>query len=184
MCVFHFRLIAARRLPRCVAGVCSNRVPKEFAMSTALASQPTRATSIARDPIAALRREMDDLVARFWDGNQEGWFSQAFVPSADLSETENAYEIRMDIPGMEAKDINVQVQGNVVTLSGDRKEEKEEKGKTYHKIERRVGGFSRMITLPSGVNEDEVAADYNQGVLTVKLPKREEAKSKKVNVKG
>jgi HSP20 family protein len=69
-------------------------------------------------------------------------------------------------------------------LSGQRKEEKEEKGKTYHRLERRTGSFSRMLTLPCEVNADEVAAEYAQGVLTVKLPKCEEAKSKKVAVKG
>jgi HSP20 family protein len=101
-----------------------------------------------------------------------------------LSESDNAFEIRVDIPGMEAKDIDVQVHGNTVTLSGQRKEEKEEKGKTFHRIERRSGSFSRTLTLPCAVNEDEVAADYTQGVLNVKLPKCEEAQSKRIAVKG
>jgi HSP20 family protein len=153
-------------------------------MSTAVAKRSARAPSIVRDPLMALRNEFDELINRFWDGSQENWFSKEFFPSADLTETENAYEIRMDIPGMQAKDINVQVQGNVVTLSGERKEEKEEKGKTCHRIERHTGSFSRMMTLPSNVNEDEVAAEYTQGVLTVKLPKREDAKAKQVSVKG
>lgn len=153
-------------------------------MSTAVAKRSTRAPSIVRDPLLALRNEFDELISRFWDGNQETLFSKEFLPSADLTETENAYEIRMDIPGMQAKDINVQVQGNVVTLSGERKEEKEEKGKTCHRIERHTGSFSRMMTLPSNVNEEEVAAEYTQGVLTVKLPKREDAKAKQVSVKG
>jgi HSP20 family protein len=127
---------------------------------------------------------MDDLMARFWDGEEQGWFASPFVPAADLIEGDNAYEIRLDIPGFEAKDIDVQVHGNSVTLSGQRKEEKEEKGKTYHRLERRSGSFSRTITLPCKVAEDEVAAEYIQGVLTVKLPKCEEAQSKKINVKG
>jgi HSP20 family protein len=139
----------------------------------------------SRNPLSLLRQEMDDLVARFWDGEAEkSWFATTFAPSLDLVEADNAYEIRMDIPGIEAKDIDVQVHGNAVTISGQRKEEKEEKGKTYHRVERRCGSFSRTLTLPCKVNEGEVAADYTQGVLTVKLPKCEESKATKVSVKG
>lgn len=90
----------------------------------------------------------------------------------------------MDIPGMESKDFDVKVQGNLVTVSGERKEEKEEKGKTFHRVERRTGKFSRSFTLPCSVNQDEVAADYTQGVLTLKLPKCETEKCRKVAVKG
>jgi len=128
---------------------------------------------------------MDDLISRFWDGDQEtGWLAGTFAPSVDLVESENAFEITMDIPGLEAKDIDVQVHGSTVTLSGQRKEEKEEKGKTYHRIERRRGSFSRTVSLPCHVNEDEVAAEYSKGVLIVKLPKCEEEVAKKVAVKG
>lgn len=139
----------------------------------------------SRNPLMLLRQEMDDMIARFWDGEQErSWFAGTFAPSADLVEEDNAFEIRMDIPGMEAKDIEVQAYRNVVTVSGQRKDEKEEKGKTYHRVERRTGNFARTITLPCNVNEDEIAAEYNNGVLMLKLPKCEEARSKKVTVKG
>jgi len=155
-------------------------------MSPTLTKPRSQASAIAtRSPLTLLRQEMDDLLARFWDGDAENnWFASTFAPPVDLAESDNAFEIRMDIPGMEAKDINVQVHGNTVTLSGQRKEEKEEKAKTYHRVERRSGSFSRTLSLPGNVNEDEVAADYIKGVLTVKLPKCEEAKTKKVNVKG
>jgi HSP20 family protein len=85
---------------------------------------------------------------------------------------------------MNAADIYVSVRGNQLTISGHRKEEKEEKGKTLHRVERKSGKFSRTITLPASVNETEVAAEYNQGVLTVTLPKCEEAETKKISVKG
>ena len=90
----------------------------------------------------------------------------------------------MDIPGMEAKDIDIQVNANVLTVSGERKEEREEKGKTYHRVERRVGAFSRSVTLPCPVKEDAVDAQYKNGILTIKLPKTEEAKARKITVKG
>jgi HSP20 family protein len=89
----------------------------------------------------------------------------------------------MDIPGMETKDIDIQVNGNLLTISGERKEEREEKGTTFHRVERRVGSFSRTVTLPCPVKEDAVDAQYKNGTLTVKLPKTEETKSKKITVK-
>jgi HSP20 family protein len=72
----------------------------------------------------------------------------------------------------------------MLTVAGERKEEKEEKGKTFHRVERLYGNFSRSVTLPCSVNEEEVAAEYKDGVLTIKLPKAEEAKAHKIKVKG
>jgi HSP20 family protein len=155
-------------------------------MPTNLATRPARSqvSALVRDPLGLFRDEMDDLMSRFWSGKQDGWLSGVFAPSLDVTESDNSFEIRVDIPGMESKDIDVQVHGNLVTISGERKEEKEEKGKTFHRVERRTGKFSRSMTLPCAINEDEVAADYAKGILTVKLPKCEEAKCKKVTVKG
>jgi HSP20 family protein len=155
-------------------------------MASNLASRPPRSqvSALVRNPLGVFRDEMDDLVSRMWSGTQDGWLAGNFAPSVDLTETDNAYEVRMDIPGMESKDIDVQVHGNLVTVSGERKEEKEEKGKTFHRVERRTGKFSRSFSLPCAVNEDEVAADYTKGVLSLKLPKCEEAKCKKIAVKG
>jgi HSP20 family protein len=101
-----------------------------------------------------------------------------------MTESDVALEIRMDVPGIKAKDIDIQLNGNIITISGQREEEKEEKGKTYHRIERRSGSFSRTLTLPCSVSQDEVVADYRDGVLTVTLPKSEESKAHKVKVKG
>jgi len=156
-------------------------------MSTKLTpSRGSSGTSLTngRNPFSLLRQEMDDLMTRFWGGEQEGWFGGMLAPAADLVEGDNAFEIRMDAPGFETKDIDIQVQGNTVTLSGNKKEEKEEKGKTFHRVERRSGSFSRTFTLPCNVNEDEVAAEYTQGVLTVKLPKCDTTQKKKITVKG
>jgi HSP20 family protein len=155
-------------------------------MTTTLTPSKPRVKNEAprRDALSVIREEMDDLLSRIWNGTEDGWFSGVFAPAADLAETDNAYQVRIDIPGMNAGDIDVQVHGNLVTISGQRKEEKEEKGKTFHRIERRTGKFSRSLTLPCNVNENEAAADYTQGVLTVVLPKCEEAKTKKVSVKG
>ena len=154
-------------------------------MAATLTSRPSRQLSSqsARQGFAALRQEMEDLLTRMWGDHEGSWWSGDFSPSLDLAETDNAFEIRVDVPGMESKDIDVEVNGNIVTIRGDRKEEKEEKGKNFRRVERRHGTFSRSLTLPSNVNEDEVAAAYTNGVLTVTLPKREDSTPKKVSVK-
>jgi HSP20 family protein len=145
----------------------------------------SRAPSLwGHDPFAALRAEMNDLRARFFGSGEEEWMTGTMAPALDLSETDTAIDVRMDVPGVTAKDIDIQVNGNLLTVSGERKEEKEEKGKTFHRIERSYGNFSRSVTLPCPVLENEVAAEYHDGVLTIKLPKKEEAKTHKVKVKG
>ena len=136
-----------------------------------------------REPFRSLREEMQDLAGRFWGEEGDGWLLGG-APSLDLSETDNSVQVTMDLPGVKASEIDVQVNGNILTVSGERKEEKEEKGRTYHRLERRVGSFSRSVTLPCAVQEGETAAECREGVLTITLPKSEEAKTHKIKVKG
>ena len=154
-------------------------------MSTAVAKSEPRSVGawFRREPLGSLREEMEELVSRAFGEDVALWPSERIIPSLDLAETDRMVEVRMDIPGMEAKDIDIQVNGNLLTISGERKEEREEKGKTYHRIERRVGSFSRTVTLPCPVKEDAVDAQYKNGIPTVKLPRTEEAKSKRITVK-
>jgi HSP20 family protein len=90
----------------------------------------------------------------------------------------------MDLPGIDSKEIDVQVSGNQLTIAGERKEEKVTKNELAHRIERRVGCFSRSFTLPCAVQEDKIEANYQNGVLQITLPKTEEAKSRRIPVKG
>lgn len=140
------------------------------------------------DPFTAMRMEMNDWLSNIWGGNGNGegvaLFRGGVAPALDVAEKDNSFEIRMDIPGVDSKDLDVEVHGNTVTISGSRKEEKEEKGKTFHRVERSSGCFSRTVTLPCGVSEKEVAAEYTNGVLSVVLPKSEEARPKKVAIKA
>lgn len=154
-------------------------------MTTAVAKREPRSvrTWFRRGPLENLREEMEELVSRAFGEDTKLWPSERIIPSLDLAETDGAVEVRMDIPGMEAKDIDIQVNGNLLTVSGERKEEREEKGKTYHRVERRVGSFSRTVTLSCPVKEDAIDAQYKNGTLTVKLPKTDEAKSRKITVK-
>jgi HSP20 family protein len=115
------------------------------------------------------------------NGNGNG--IAAMTPSIDLSETDDALQIRMDVPGLKAEEINIEVSGNTIRVSGEHKEQTEEKGKTFHRIERHTGAFSRSLTLPVAVKENLVTAETADGVLTVTLPKVEAAKTQKVAVK-
>lgn len=155
-------------------------------MATTTLSRAQSAVPSVRitDPFTAMRQEMNDWLANIWGSNGAGAFAVTFAPALDIAEKDNCFELRMDIPGIETKDLDVQVQGNTVTISGSRKEEKEEKGKTFHRTERSSGSFSRTVTLPCNVTEKEVAAEYTNGVLSVVLPKSEDARPKKVSIKG
>lgn len=135
------------------------------------------------DPIQALRQELNDVLGRF--GPDTGWFNGDKLPAMDLSETDGGFEIKLDAPGFKPEEIHVEVRGDLVQIHGEHKGElKEDKGKTYHRIERRSGSFSRSLTLPCHVNEHKITADYKEGVLTVHLPKVEGAKTHKIKVQG
>jgi HSP20 family protein len=137
-----------------------------------------------RDPFQVLQQEMDDLITRFSDDWGGDWLARPFAPLADVSETGDALQVRMDVPGIPGKDIEIEVTGNTLRVKGDRKEEHEEKGKTWHRLERRHGSFERSVTLPCAVREDKVEASCEEGVLTIRLPKTETAKTHKIAVKG
>ncbi len=134
-----------------------------------------------RDPFALLRGDADNLFGR-WFGNGESW--TAAVPAIDLSENETNLLLRMDIPGVQAKDIEIQLTGNLLTISGEQKDEREEKGKTWHRLERRCGRFSRSIQLPCAVEDPSIDAQFKDGVLTITMPKTKEARAQKIKVKG
>lgn len=153
-------------------------------MATTMTSQKSPSMISNRDSFSLLRKEMDDLIANFWGPNPSIWLTGNLSPAVDLSEQENAFIMKVDIPGLDSKDLNVQVHGSTVSVSGQRQEEKETKDKTFYRMERRQGSFSRSVNLPCNINEEEVAAEYLNGVLTLTLPKAESSKAKKIAVKG
>lgn len=105
-----------------------------------------------------------------------------FVPPVDVYEDENSIQVRLEVPGIEEKDIDIRLENNVLTVRGERKFEKEEKEENFHRIERRYGSFTRSFTLPATVNSEDVQADYEKGVLNIRLAKRAEAKPKQIKV--
>ena len=108
--------------------------------------------------------------------------SGTFVPAVDVYEDEHAITLKLEVPGIEEKDIDVQLENNTLTVRGERKFEKEEKEENFHRIERRYGAFARSFTLPNTVDAGKVAASYDSGILKIRLAKRAEAKPKQIKV--
>ena len=106
-----------------------------------------------------------------------------WAPLVDIAEDDKEYVIKADLPDVKKDDVNISVQDNVVAISGERKYEKEEKGKKYHRIERAYGSFLRSFTLPEDADGAKIAAEFKDGVLQVHLPKSEKAKPKTIEVK-
>lgn len=132
--------------------------------------------------LESFRQEVDDMLARLWTGGGE--ILGRISPNLDLSETDDALEVRMDVPGVKPADIDIKVSDHLLTISGQRTEKREEKGRTFHRVERQSGTFSRSVTLPCAVSEDKVEANYKDGVLQVRLPKSAEAVARKIAVKA
>jgi len=108
--------------------------------------------------------------------------TRPWAPLVDILETENELVLQADVPGVELKDIDIQIENGTLTLKGERKFEKEEKDKGVHRLERSYGSFIRYFTIPETVDSDNVKADYQNGVLTVTLPKKEVAKPRAIKV--
>ena len=106
----------------------------------------------------------------------------AFVPPVDIYEDEHSIQLKLEVPGIDEKDLDVKVENNTLTIAGERKFEKEEKEENFRRVERRYGSFTRSFTLPNTVNTDDINAQYDNGVLTIKLAKRAEAKPKQIKV--
>jgi len=130
-------------------------------------------------------RELEDQLDRLFHGLpvQSGECRCAWSPSIDLGEREDAYVLRADLPGLSKEDIELTVEDDVVILKGHRKEEKDERVKGYHRIERSFGEFTRSFRIPAGIDAQKVEAKFDRGVLEVTLPKPETAKPKQIEVK-
>ncbi len=118
----------------------------------------------------------------FWGRPLAGMYEWV-VPSLDLSETKDNFVVKAEVPGMDAKDISISLTGDVLTIKGEKKQEKEEKEEDYHVVERSYGSFSRSIRLPAEVESGKVEASYKHGILRITLPKSEKVKAKKVKIK-
>lgn len=137
----------------------------------------------------SLQQNLDRLFQANSDyarGNDELMTTGSFVPAVDIYEDEHSINLKMEVPGIEQKDIDIRMENNTLTVRGERRFEATEKEENFHRIERRYGSFSRSFSLPNTVDAEKVSADYVNGILQVRLAKRVEAKPKqiKVNVGG
>ncbi|GAB6166293.1 Hsp20/alpha crystallin family protein [Thermostilla marina] len=131
-----------------------------------------------------LRREMNELMEQFFGAETNGRHGAPwYAPRVNLAETDKEFELTVDLPGMDPEDFQVELKEGQLWISGERKEEKEEKGKTYHRVERQYGKFQRVIPLPAAVNADKIEAEYRNGVLRITVPKDEAAQPKRISVK-
>ena len=142
--------------------------------------KPWRGTGIR--PLDDLYREMDSLVQHFFADENGTNGTRDFVPRLNVSENESGYEVTVDLPGLKPEDVAVELHENQLTISGKREKEKEEKGKTFHRVERHYGEFRRVISVPTPVDEAKISADYRNGVLNVLLPKSEKVKPTRIQV--
>ena len=138
-----------------------------------------------------LHKEMDRLFDEFWKdggrrlmanppwpGSAESWSSTEVMPRIDATEDDNAFQVRVELPGMDRKDVDITLSGGMLTIRGEKKREDEEKGKDFYRRERSFGSFRRTLPIPTEVDESKIEASFRKGVLTIELPKSEEARKK------
>jgi HSP20 family protein len=134
--------------------------------------------------LASIQSEMNRLFNTVFEpaptGN--GGALRRWLPPMDLVETGDHFVLRADLPGLSEEDVNIEVEDNVLTVSGERKAEHETTKEGYHRVERAFGSFSRSLTLPEGVDAEQVAASFDRGVLEIRIPKPEQRKPRKISI--
>lgn len=140
-----------------------------------------------KNELARLHGEMDDLFDSFFRGLDpagRGFLGYKTWPAVDVAEKDDAILVRAEVPGCKPEDIEISVYGSTLTISGEKKESKEEKEKGYYHVETTYGSFRRDIALPTDIDEDKIDAVCKDGVLSITLPKAEKSKAVKVKVKS
>ena len=130
-----------------------------------------------------MNRMFDESFRGSGRGSGEDWaLGGAWAPAVDIYEQDGNIVVKAELPGVDPKDVDVRVENNTLTLSGQRKIDNEVKQENYHRVERAYGTFTRSFTLPSALDQDKIKAEYKDGVLKVTLPKHEQAKPKQINI--
>jgi len=143
-----------------------------------------QATTQRRDPFDLLQNEINRLFDRdMLDfGTEPALFDEGFAPAVDISEDDNNVEVRCDLPGVKKDDIDISVSDNLLTIKGEKRDEKEEKEDSYYRRESWSGSFQRTVALPDSADPDKAKAEMKDGILTLTMPKREEKKRKQIKV--
>ncbi|HUJ34289.1 MAG TPA: Hsp20/alpha crystallin family protein [Solirubrobacteraceae bacterium] len=136
--------------------------------------------------LQTMQNEMNRLFGTFFDsttpGNRHRASLRSWMPAMDVSESDNEYVLKADLPGLNEGDVNVELDDNVLRISGERKSEHEERKNGYHRVERAFGRFSRSLRLPEGVSAEGIQANFDNGVLEVHIQKPEQHKPQKVAI--
>jgi HSP20 family protein len=136
--------------------------------------------------LSSLQTEMNRLFNTVFDaptaGTGNGGTLRRWVPAMDLLETADHFVLRADLPGMTEDDVKIELEDSVLTVSGERKAEHEDRQEGFYRVERAFGSFSRSLTLPKGVNADAVTASFDNGVLEIRIPKPEESKPRRISI--
>jgi HSP20 family protein len=142
--------------------------------------EPFREFSTMQDRMNRMNRLFRESYSP--EGPEEALTTTSFAPPVDIYEDEHTITLKMEVPGIDEKDIDVRIENNTLTVRGERKFEKEEKEENFRRVERQYGSFTRSFTLPSSVDTGQVSAHYDKGVLKVNLAKKVEAKPKQIKV--
>lgn len=130
-----------------------------------------------------MQKEMNRMLANFWGNDNDMATFQGWYPAVDISETKDDFLVKVEVPGMNKDDLKIKLQENVLTIQGEKKQETETKDHNFHRMERSYGSFCRSFRMPSPVKGDKIEASYKDGILSIKLPKAEEAKAKEIEIK-
>ncbi len=133
------------------------------------------------DPFTEIARLQDEMSRHLMPTERR---MGGFVPAVDIYEDKDAIYVKAELPGVKPEEVNLHVENNILTLTGERKLEKEDKREGYHRVERTYGAFTRSFALPNNVAADQVQADMSEGILTVKIPKKAEAQPKRIEVRA
>lgn len=160
-------------------------------LTTRNRKRATNGESAIANPIERFRHEFDDLLGRFFGEpaavphtGMMNIFGPTTFPQIDIVESDDKITVRAEVPGMKPEDVHIDVTGNILTLRGEKKAEREEKKKDYRYSERQYGSFARSIQLPSSVDAAKVDATYKDGVLNIALERKPEAKPRRITVRN
>jgi len=146
---------------------------------------PARELAAWPSDLFGIQREMNKMFNNFFRGDiqDEDSALMAWTPAVDIAEHDDEYLVKVELPGVNKDEVKITVESNILTIRGEKKQEKEIKKENYHRVERSYGSFQRSFTLPTTVKSDKIDASYKDGILSVSLPKAEEAKPKQIEVK-
>ena len=145
---------------------------------------PARELATWPSDLFGIQREMNKMFDGVFRGTgDEDYSFSSWTPAVDIAEHDDEYLVKVELPGVNKDEVKLTLENNILTIRGEKKQEKETKKENYHRVERSYGSFQRSFTLPAAVKSDKIDASYKDGILKVSLPKAEEAKPKQIEVK-